>query len=161
MSLQWVHHLDLYRGVLMPFYFCFLSFFFSVTLPAVRISLLFFFLNLVSTEDVTDPGLLKIPLTLTSLSPWFCLQKCPLYWAAWGRNFIAQSWVINIKYSARLSSMFVRNRWEIYTSSPSNKDGKMVHFGFCAVSSLIFFWGGGRGGGLRLLFHFSWFCPRL
>ena len=41
--------------------------------------------------------------------------------------------------------MFVRNRWEIYTSSPSNKDGKMVHFGFCAVSSLIFF-GGGEGG---------------
>ena len=42
--------------------------------------------------------------------------------------------------------MFVRNRWEIYTSSPSNKDGKMVHFGFCAVSSLIFFLGGGGKG---------------
>ena len=41
--------------------------------------------------------------------------------------------------------MFVRNRWEIYTSSPSNKDGKMVHFGFCAVSSMI--WGGRGGGG--------------
>ena len=43
--------------------------------------------------------------------------------------------------------MFVRNRWEIYTSSPSNKDGKMVHFGFCAVSSLIFFLGGEGGKG--------------
>ena len=66
--------------------------------------------------------------------------------------------MINIKFFARLSSMFVRNRWEIYTSSPSKKDGKMVHFGFCAVSSLICFFlggGGGRGGGLRLLFHFS------
>ena len=54
--------------------------------------------------------------------------------------------MINIKFFARLSSMFVRNRWEIYTSSPSNKDGKMVHFGFCAVSSLIFFFGGGGKG---------------
>ena len=41
--------------------------------------------------------------------------------------------------------MFIRNRWEIYTSSPPNKDGKMVHFGFCAVSSMI--WGGGEGRG--------------
>ena len=42
--------------------------------------------------------------------------------------------------------MFVRNRWEIYTSSPPNKDGKMVHFGFCAVSSMIWEgWGGGVG----------------
>ena len=31
--------------------------------------------------------------------------------------------------------MFVRNRWDSYTSSPSNKDGKMVHFGFCAELS--------------------------
>ena len=27
-------------------------------------------------EDFTDPGLLKIRLTLTSLSFWFCLQRC-------------------------------------------------------------------------------------
>ena len=52
--------------------------------------------------------------------------------------------MINIKFFARLSSMFLRNRWEIYTSSPSNKDGKMVHFGFCVVSSMI--WGGEGGG---------------
>ena len=39
--------------------------------------------------------------------------------------------------------MFVRNRREIYTSFPPNKDGKMVHFGFCAVSSMMFFFGGG------------------
>ena len=45
--------------------------------------------------------------------------------------------------------MFVRNRCEIYTSSPSNKDGKMVHFGFCAVSSII---GGGGGGGVAVSF---------
>ena len=114
----------------MPFHFCFLSFFFSVTLPAVRISLLFQFQNLVSTEDVADPGLLKIPWPPLVCHRRFWLHKCPWYWAAWSRNFIAQSWVINIKYSARLSSMFVRNRWEIYTSSPPNKDGKMVHFGF-------------------------------
>ena len=37
--------------------------------------------------------------------------------------------------------MIVRNRWEIYTFSPPNKDGKMVHFGFCAVSFMI--WVGG------------------
>ena len=42
--------------------------------------------------------------------------------------------------------MFVRNRWDSYTSSPPNKDGKMVHFGFCAVSSMISGWGGGDGG---------------
>ena len=68
---------------------------------------------------------------------------------------MAQSRVINIKYSARLSSMFVRNKWEIYTSSPLNKDGKMVHFGFCAVSSMI--WGGGVGGGgvCCFIFHDS------
>ena len=42
--------------------------------------------------------------------------------------------------------MFVRNGWEIYTSSPPNKDGKMVHFGFCAVSSTI------CGGGGLLFF---------
>ena len=47
--------------------------------------------------------------------------------------------------------MFVRNRWDSYsyTSFPPNKDGKMVHFGFCAVSSMIwgcFFCGGGGGG---------------
>ena len=94
-----------------------------------------------------DPGLLKIPLTLSSLSSWFCLHKYPGYWAAWGRNFIAQSWVINIMYSARLSSMIVRNRWKISTSSPPNKDGKIVHFGFCAVSFMIWVgWGGGGGG---------------
>ena len=28
-----------------------------------------------SIEDVTDPGLLKVPLTITSLSSWFCLHK--------------------------------------------------------------------------------------
>ena len=82
----------------------------------------------------------------SSLSSWFCFHKCPGYWAAWGRNFIAQSWVINIKYSARLSSMIVRNRWKMYTSSPPNKDGKMVHFGFCAVSFMIWVGGGGEGG---------------
>ena len=27
------------------------------------------------TQDFTDPGLLKIQLTLTSLSLWFCLHK--------------------------------------------------------------------------------------
>ena len=27
-------------------------------------------------EDFTDPGLLKIRLTLTGLSLWFCLLKC-------------------------------------------------------------------------------------
>ena len=59
--------------------------------------------------------------------------------------------MINIKFFAKLSSMFLRNRWEIYTSSPSNKDGKMVHFGFCAVSSMI--WGGGEGvGGFAVSF---------
>ena len=42
--------------------------------------------------------------------------------------------------------MIVRNRWEIYTSSPPNKDGKMVHFGFCAVSFMIWVGGGGGGG---------------
>ena len=66
--------------------------------------------------------------------------------------------MINIKFFARLSSMFVRNRWEIYTSSPSNKDGKMVHFGFCAVSSLIFLGGGGEGEvgyGCCFIFHDS------
>ena len=41
------------------------------------------------------------------------------------------------------SPMFVRNRWKIYTSSPPNKDGKMVYFGFCAVSSMICEEGGG------------------
>ena len=30
-----------------------------------------------------------------------------------------------------------------YTSSPPNKDEKMVHFGFCAVSSMICEGGGG------------------
>ena len=45
--------------------------------------------------------------------------------------------------------MFIRNRWEIYTSSPPNKDGKMVHFGFCAVSSMIW---GGVGGGFAVSF---------
>ena len=49
--------------------------------------------------------------------------------------------------------MFLRNRWEIYTSSRSNKDGKMVHFGFCAVSSMI--WGVGGGGGGVAVFHDS------
>ena len=44
--------------------------------------------------------------------------------------------------------MFVRNRWEIYTSSPPNKDGKMVHFSFCAVSSMIL--GGGGWGGFAV-----------
>ena len=39
--------------------------------------------------------------------------------------------------------MIVRNRWEIYTSPPPNKDGKMVHFGFCAVSFMISMGGGG------------------
>ena len=53
--------------------------------------------------------------------------------------------MVNIKYFARLSSMFVRNRWEIYTFSPPHKDGKMVHFGFCAV--VIHDLGGGGGGG--------------
>ena len=49
--------------------------------------------------------------------------------------------------------MFLRNRWEIYTSFPSNKDGKMVHFGFRAVSSMI--WEGeGRGGGWVCCFIF-------
>ena len=51
--------------------------------------------------------------------------------------------VLSVKYSARLSSMFVRNTWEIYTSFPPNKDGKMVHFGFCAVSFMICEGGGG------------------
>ena len=46
--------------------------------------------------------------------------------------------------------MFPRNRWEIYTSSRSNKDGKMVHFGFCAVSSMI--WGGEGGVGFAVSF---------
>ena len=49
--------------------------------------------------------------------------------------------------------MFVRNRWKSFTSSPPNKDGKMVHFGFCAVSSMI--WGGGgrrKGGGFAVSF---------
>ena len=48
--------------------------------------------------------------------------------------------------------MFLRNRWEIYTSSRSNKDGKMVHFGFCAVSSMI--WGVGGGGGVGFAVSF-------
>ena len=51
-----------------------------------------------------------------------------------------------MKYSARLSSLFVQNGWEIYTSSPPNKDGKMEHFVFCAVSYMKFFMGGRRGG---------------
>ena len=29
---------------------------------------------------------------------------------------------------------------------PPNKDGKMVHFGFCAVSFMIWMGGGGGGG---------------
>ena len=45
--------------------------------------------------------------------------------------------------------MFVRNRWDLFTSSPANKDGKMVHFGFCAVSSII---GGGGEGGFAVSF---------
>ena len=49
--------------------------------------------------------------------------------------------------------MFVRNRWEIYTSSPPNKDGKMVHFGFGAVSSMIC--EGGKGWVCCLIFHDS------
>ena len=48
--------------------------------------------------------------------------------------------------------MFVRNRWDLFTSSPANKDGKMVHFGFCAVSSII---GGGGGGGWVCCFIFD------
>ena len=28
------------------------------------------------TQDFTDPGLLKIRLTLTGLLSWFCLHKC-------------------------------------------------------------------------------------
>ena len=46
--------------------------------------------------------------------------------------------------------MFVRNRWEIYNSSSPNKDGKMVHFVFCAVSSMI--WGVGVLGGFAVSF---------
>ena len=30
----------------------------------------------IGTQDFTDPGLLKIRLTLTGLSLWFCLHKC-------------------------------------------------------------------------------------
>ena len=56
-----------------PLYFCFLSLFFSITLPAVRISLKFFKCG---TQDFTDPGLLKIRRTLTGLSLWICLHKC-------------------------------------------------------------------------------------
>ena len=56
-----------------PLYFCFLSLFFSITLPAVRISLKFFKCG---TQDFTDPGLLKIRRTLTGLSLWICPHKC-------------------------------------------------------------------------------------
>ena len=56
-----------------PLSFCFLSLFFSITLPAVRISLKFFKCG---TQDFSDPGLLKIRRTLTGLSLWICLHKC-------------------------------------------------------------------------------------
>ena len=46
--------------------------------------------------------------------------------------------------------MLVRNRWEIYTSYPPNKDGKNRAFGFCAVSFMIFFFLG--GGEFAVLF---------
>ena len=49
-----------------------------MTLPAaVKISYCF---NLkFGIEDFTDPGLLKIRLTLTGLSWWFCLRNCFSY----------------------------------------------------------------------------------
>ena len=32
--------------------------------------------------------------------------------------------------------MFVQNRWEIYTPSPLNKDGKMLHFLYGVIHDL-------------------------
>ena len=58
-------------SVIHQFFFSFLSFFiFSVTLPIVRISLLSPNFK-ICVEDFTEPGLLKIRLTLTGLSLWF------------------------------------------------------------------------------------------
>ena len=47
--------------------------------------------------------------------------------------------------------MFVRNRRAVMPPPLSpNKEGKMVHFGFCAVSSMIWVGGGGGWGGVGL-----------
>ena len=43
--------------------------------------------------------------------------------------------------------MFVQNRWEIYTPSPLNKDGKMLHFLYGVIHDLE-----GGGGGFAVLF---------
>ena len=56
-----------------PLYFCFLSLFFSITLPADQFTVLILKFG---TQDFTDPGLLKIRLILTSLSLLFCLRNC-------------------------------------------------------------------------------------
>ena len=58
-----------------PFYFCFLSFFSydsSCSRKDQFTALIFQF----GIEDFTDPGLLRILLTITGLSLRFCLHKC-------------------------------------------------------------------------------------
>ena len=54
--------------------FCFLFLVFSLILPTVRISFLFY--SLVFIGDSTDPGLLKIRLTSLVCCCGFCLYKC-------------------------------------------------------------------------------------
>ena len=48
--------------------------------------------------------------------------------------------------------MFVRNRWEMFTSSPANKDGKNGAFWLLRGVIHDFFWGGGGQGGFAVSF---------
>ena len=76
----WCCKLKYWANIIHHFIFLFfLYFFYFSSCRKDHINLLFFKTVLKSlkfgTQDFTDPGLLKILLTLTGLSLWFCLYK--------------------------------------------------------------------------------------